>query len=83
MADLVLDNTLVTGNGESDMRGSLYPWGKLAANANVLKRISSAKRNDTISITVIAALPRPSFSDCILIYLMFNCHVVATANLSF
>ena len=31
-------NTLVTGNGESDMRGRLYMWGKLAANANVLKR---------------------------------------------
>ena len=31
-------NTLVTGNGESDMRGSLCTWGKLAANANVLKR---------------------------------------------
>jgi tetratricopeptide (TPR) repeat protein len=31
-------NTLVTGNGESDMRGSLYMWGKLAENSNVLKR---------------------------------------------
>jgi hypothetical protein len=31
-------NTQETGNGESDMRGSLCMWGKLAANSNVLKR---------------------------------------------
>ena len=44
-------NTLVTGNGESDMRSSLYTWGILAANANVLKchltRFSQKYTDDT------------------------------------
>jgi hypothetical protein len=69
-------NTLVTGNGETDMRGRLYMYESCKASFKssssicdipkliISTGISSAKRNDTISITVIAALPSPSSSDC-------------------